>query len=78
MQDDESRVRYAYRALIRSKYGEDWSPGTTPSELGRMQERDTLRQLTDTYNQVRYDPDKPIPPDFGEQAARAVREMGSR
>ncbi len=78
MQDDRSRVRYAYRALIRSRYGEDWSPDTTPSELGQMQNRDTLRQLTDTYNLVRYDPDKPVPPDFGEQAARAVREMGSR
>ena len=78
MPDDESRVRYAYRALIRSKYGEDWSPNLTPSELGKQQSRETLRQLTETYNRVRYDTDKPIPPDFGEQAARAVREMGSR
>ena len=78
MQDDRSRVRYAYRALIRSKYGEDWSPDLTPSELGRQQNRETLRQLTETYNLVRYDPDKPVPPDYGEQAARAVREMGSR
>jgi len=78
MKDDESRVRYAYRALIRSKYGEDWSPNMTPSELGSMQKKDTLRQLTEEYNQVRYDPDKPIPPDFGERAGRAVREMGSR
>ena len=78
MPDDRSRVRYAYRALIRSKYGEDWTPGTTPTELGQQQSRETLRRLTDTYNLVRYDPDKPVPPDFGEQAARAVREMGSR
>ena len=78
MQDDRSRVRYAYRALIRSKYGEDWTPDTTPAELGKQQGRETLRRLTDTYNQVRYDPDKPGPPDFGEQSAREVREMGSR
>ena len=78
MQDDRSRVRYAYRALIRSRYGEDWTPGTTPAELGKMQKKDTLRDLTETYNRVRYDPDKPLPPDCGEQAARAVKEMGAR
>ena len=78
MKDDESRVRYAYRALIRSKYGEDWSPNMTPAELGSIQQKDTLRQLTEEYNQVRYDPDKPIPPDYGERAARAVKEMGAR
>lgn len=78
MQDDRSRVRYAYRALIRSRYGEDWTPGTTPAELGRMQGKDALRDLTETYNRVRYDPDKPIPPDSGDLAARAVKEMGAR
>ncbi len=78
MPDDRSRVRYAYRALIRSKYGEDWTPGTTPAELGRMQSKETLRDLTETYNQVRYDPDKPLSPDCGDRAARAVKEMGAR
>ena len=78
MPDDESRVRYAYRALIRSRYGEDWSPDMTPTELGGYQQKDSLRQLTEQYNQVRYDPDKPIPPEYGEQAARAVREMGAK
>ncbi len=78
MPDDVSRVRYAYRALIRSKYGEDWTPDTTPAELGRLQQKDSLRQLTEEYNLVRYDPDKPLNPDCGELAARAVKEMGAR
>lgn len=78
MPDDRSRVRYAYRALIRSRYGEDWSPSTTPKELGDMQEKETLRRLTEEYNRVRYDPDKPLPPDCGELSARAMKEMGAR
>jgi hypothetical protein len=78
MPDDRSRVRYAYRALLRSRYAEDWRPSLTPTELGDMQKRDTLRRLTETYNQVRYDPDKPVPPEFGLQAAQAVKDMGQR
>ena len=78
MPDDRSRVRYLYRALLRSRYGEGWTPATTPKELGAEQKNDRLRRLTAQYSQVRYDPEADIPPEFTADAAEILRELRSK
>ena len=78
MPDDRSRVRYLYRALLRSRYGEDWTPATTPQELGAEQNSERLRRLTARYTQVRYNPEADVPPDFTADASEILRELRSR
>lgn len=54
MQTDRMRIRFVYRALLRSGRVGGWTPSATAKEVGSALETPQLRQLTEIYSTARY------------------------
>ncbi len=67
MPDERMKIRFVYRALLRSGRVAGWTPSATPDEVGSSLRTEVLRQMTADYDTARYDEDHEITP---EQAAR--------
>lgn len=75
MPNDRMRVRFAYKALLKSGRVAGWTPSATPNEVGAALSTDALKTLTGRYNAARYDLEEELPPEAAEEARRALKSM---
>ena len=78
MPDDRLRVRFAYKALLKSGRIEGWSPAATPNEIASGAESEAYRKLTDAYNGARYDLEQEVPPEAANTAQEAMKRLRGR
>lgn len=72
MPDDESRVRFAYRALLRSPAAGENTRCATPRELGARTGSGEVAAFTAGYGRFRYGGEAATP-ELGEEARQTVR-----
>jgi len=58
MPDERMRLRFVYKALLKSGRVEGWRSSATPKEVGEALETPALRKLTAAYAGARYDLEK--------------------
>lgn len=78
MPDDRMRLRFAYKALLKSGRVADWIPSATPSEVGSSLETPAFRELTSAYNEARYDLEHDVSPESAEKAQEAMKHLRGR
>ena len=78
MPDDRLRVRFAYKALLKSGRVGGWTPAATPSEVGGSLETEAFKNLTDAYNGARYDLKNEVPPEAAQTAQEAMKRLRGR
>ena len=74
MPDARAKLRFAYRALLRSRRVNSRAVYCTPNELG-AQLGGELRELTDAYSAARYNEAAAVPDSAGDVAARAMSAL---
>ena len=72
MPDDRYRLRFAYKALLKSGRVAGWIPSATPKEVGGKMQTQALKDMTEAYCAARYDLERDVTP---EQAAAAKAAM---
>ena len=55
MPDERMRLRFVYKALLKSGRVEGWRSSSTPREVGAALETPALKKLTEAYAGARYD-----------------------
>ena len=78
MPDDRMRLRFAYKALLKSGRVSGWLPSATPNEVGDSLETPAFRELTRAYNEARYDLDHEVSPESAEKAQTAMSHLRGR
>lgn len=78
MPNDRMRLRFAYRALLKSGRVAGWTAAATPKEVGESMETPAFRALTEAYCAARYDLENEVPPEQAAAAAEALRALGRR
>ena len=75
MPDDRMRLRFAYKALLKSGRLSGWIPSATPKEVGGKLQTEALKELTDAYCAARYDLEHPVSPELGARAQAAMQVL---
>lgn len=78
MPDDRTRLRFAYKALLKSGRVEGWVPSATPNEVGDSLETPAFRDLTRAYNEARYDLENDVSPESAAKAQAAMSHLRGR
>ena len=78
MPDDRLRVRFAYKALLKSGRVAGWTPAATPDEVGKSLDTEAFRDLTEAYNGARYDLKNEVPPEAADTAQEAMKRLRGR
>ena len=78
MPDDRLRLRFAYKALLKSGRVAGWIPSATPKEVGENLRTEALKEMTEAYCAARYDLVKPVSPEQGEMARAAMQALRRR
>ena len=78
MPDDRYRLRFAYKALLKSGRVAGWIPSATPKEVGGKMETQALKDMTEAYCAARYDLEKDVTPEQAETARAAMQVLSRR
>ncbi len=78
MPDDRWRLRFAYKALLKSGRVAGWIPSATAKEVGGKMETQALKDLTEAYCAARYDLERDVTPEQAECARAAMQVLARR
>ena len=81
MPDDRYRLRFAYKALLKSGRVAGWIPSATPREVGGKLQTQALKDMTEAYCAARYDLERDVTPEqaaAAKAAMQALQKRGSR
>ena len=78
MPDDRYRLRFAYKALLKSGRVAGWIPSATPREVGGKMETQALKDMTEAYCAARYDLERDVTPEQAECARAAMQVLQKR
>ena len=78
MPDDRMRLRFAYRALLKSGRVEGWVPSATPDEVGDSLQTAAFRELTRAYDEARYDLEHDVTAESASKAQEAMKHLRGR
>lgn len=75
MPDGRMKLRFVYKALLKSSRVNERAKFCTPSELGAQLKSPELEAMTEEYNSARYRLASPVPPDAEDTAAKALTAL---
>ena len=78
MPDDRYRIRFAYKALLKSGRVGGWIPSATPKEVGGKMETQALKDMTEAYCAARYDLEREVTPEQAASARAAMQILQKR
>ena len=78
MPDDRMRLRFAYKALLKSGRVSGWVPSATATEVGDRLKTQELREMTEAYNAARYDLEHAPSPEQAASAGAAMQALHRR
>ena len=78
MPDDRYRLRFAYKALLKSGRVGGWIPSATPKEVGGKMETQALKDMTEAYCAARYDLEREVTPEQAASARAAMQILQKR
>ena len=78
MPDDRYRLRFAYKALLKSGRVAGWIPSATAKEVGGKMQTQALKDMTEAYCAARYDLEREPTPEQAATAAAAMHALQRR
>ena len=78
MPDDRYRLRFAYKALLKSGRVAGWIPSATAKEVGDKMQTQALKDMTEAYCAARYDLERDVTPEQAETARAAMQVLSRR
>jgi hypothetical protein len=78
MPDDRYRIRFAYKALLKSGRVAGWIPSATPKEVGGKMHTQALVDMTEAYCAARYDLQRDVTPEQAATAKAAIQALQRR
>ena len=78
MPDDRYRIRFAYKALLKSGRVAGWTPSATPKEVGGQMHTQALVDMTEAYCAARYDLERDVTPAEAATAKAAIQALQRR